>query len=318
MSDVFRPMTLGEILDRTYRLMLVYWRVFVGLGAVPAVAVGAMMIAAIAWWIISFWPQIFAQPGELPHMPIFPIVLFFASSLIAIPVYALYLPAAMHAATQANLGVKVGFGEAYAVAWQQYGRYLWLMVLLIVYIAGPFYVAGSLIGGGAWLMVRGAEPGSIPTGIFMLIPVAMLSYFGFLVYAVLMMLRFAVAFPASVVENLPARAALRRSTTLTCGGRGRIFLVMLVVYLVTYAASMVIMSVLGGIVSLGALAAMNAHITAGSMEFYVLIGLGAIAYLLSMAIYAGFTYAAMNTAIAVIYHDQRWRKDGVTPAALPA
>lgn len=28
-------------------------------------------------------------------------------------------------------------------------------------------------------------------------------------------------------------------------------------------------------------------------------------------------FAAMGTALAIIYHDQRWRKEGVFPSALP-
>jgi hypothetical protein len=319
MSEAFRPMALGEILDRTSRLMRAHWRVFTGIAVVPAAIIMLPTYGLMAWFLIALWPRIFAQGGALPHFPIYLPILFVAvGNLLPIPVFALYVPAGIYAAVQANLGAKVTLHDAYAVAWRHYGRYLWLMVLVIVYVAGPFILAAALIGGGALLMVHGAQPGSIPTGVYMLIPAAILSYLGFLVYSILMMLRFAVAYPACVVEDLPAPAALRRSTSLTCGARGRIFAAMLVVYAVVYAASMVVMIAVGIVGSLGALAATAAHVAAGSPAFFLLIGLAAIFYLTFMIVYAGFTYAAMTTVLAVIYHDQRWRKDGVAATALPA
>lgn len=319
MSEAFRPMTLGEILDRTFRLMRAHWRLFTGIATVPTAIIMLPTYGLIAWFLIAFWPQIFAQGGALPHFPVYlPILFVVVGNLLPIPVFALYVPAGIYAAVQANLGVKATFHDAYAVAWRNYGRYLWLMVLVIVYIAGPFILAAALIGGGALLMVHGSQPGSVPSGVFLLIPAAILSYFGFLVYSILMMLRFAVAYPACVVEDLSARAALRRSTSLTCGARGRIFVGMLVVYAVVYAASMVVMIAVGIIGSLGALVATASHVAVGSPAFYLLIVLGALLYLTFIVIYAAFTYAAMNTVLAVIYHDQRWRKDGVAATALPA
>ena len=319
MSEAFRPMTLGEILDRTSRLMRAHWRLFTGMATIPTAIIMLPTCGLMAWFLIEFWPQIFAQGGALPQVPIYlPILFVIFGNLLPIPVFALYMPAGSYAAVQANLGVRVTFRDAYAVARRHYGRYLWLMVLVIVYIAGPFILAAALIGGGALLMAHGAQPDSVPTGVFLLIPAAILSYFGFLVYSILMMLRFAVAYPACMVEDLPARAALRRSTTLTCGARGRIFVAVLVVYVVAYAASMVVMIAVGIVGSLGALAATMAHVAAGSPAFYLLVVLGALLYLAFMIIYAAFTYALMNTLLAVVYHDQRWRKDGAAATALPA
>jgi hypothetical protein len=50
-----------------------------------------------------------------------------------------------------------------------------------------------------------------------------------IVYAVWMALRYSLAIPASVVENLKARVAIRRSIELTRGARGRIFVLGLLI-----------------------------------------------------------------------------------------
>ena len=319
MSEVPSGLSIGQILDRVFRLTGAYWRLFTGIAAVPAAAIMAPTFGFMAWWMITIIPLVTTKTPAPPHIPIYFAFLFCLINLVPIPVFALYLPAGIYAATQANLGVKVTFSQAYSVAWRHYGRYLWLMVLVVLYLVAPLVVFAGLIGGGAALLVmHGAQPGAPPAALFLLIPAAILAYFGFLVYCILIMLRFAVAFPAAVVEDVAARAALRRSISLTCGARGRIFLVMLVVYAAMYVASMAVFIVFGVIGSVGAIASIAAHVAVGSGAFYVLVGVAALLYLLCMVLYTSFTYAAMNTALAVIYHDQRWRKDGVAPWALPA
>lgn len=319
MNEASPGMRIGQILDRVFRLMRAYGKLFAGIAAAPTAAIMVPLCALVGWWLITVMPQVTAHPGAQPHIPDVSFFIFMlVGYLIPLPVFALYVPAGIYAAVQANLGVKVTFRQAYAVAWRNYGRYFWLLVLVALYIAIPLIVLVVLIGGGGLLMVYASRPGPAPAAMFLLISAAILAYFGFLVYCILIMLRFAVAFPAAVVEDITARAALRRSTTLTCGGRGRIFLVMLVVYVAMYAASMAVIIVLGIFGSVGAVAAMSAHVAAGSVAFYVLIGLAALLYLLFMVVYTAFTYAALCTALAVIYHDQRWRKDGALQGALPA
>ena len=54
-----------------------------------------------------------------------------------------------------------------------------------------------------------------------------LLFLGAVVYAILMGLRYSLAVPACVVEDLKARQAIRRSIELSKGARGRIFLLAL-------------------------------------------------------------------------------------------
>lgn len=308
------PMSTGQILDRIYRLMRAFWKTFVAIALVPAAAIGALATAGFAFWFWTLWPQISAHPPRLPHVSVYPILLMAGMGFLLLPLFVLYLPAAIYAATQANLGIKVRFREAYSVAWRHFGRYIWLMMLLCAYLYLPLFVIAGLIGGGARWILQGSQPGAMPAGLFVLIPAVALGYCGFLVYSVLILLRFAVAFPACVVEGISARAALRRSTALTCGARGRIFLVLLVLYLVTYAANMVLTNLIGLACCIVAMPILLAHAADPSAW----VAIGAVAWFPIMVLYAVLLYAALTTALAVIYHDQRWRKDGVATLALPA
>lgn len=313
------PMTVGQILDRIYRLMRAYWQTFFGIALVPAIAVFGSAAIAMTCMAAAVLPQIVRHGEAPPHIPFYlPLTFFAFFYLIPIPIYTLYLPAGMYAATEANLGVKVTFREAYAKAWSHFGRYLGLMLLIALYVWIPFLLIGALIGGGALLITHGSADRTIPVAMFMLFPAVFLAYLGMMAYCIFIMLRFSLAFPACVVEGISARAALRRSIWLTSGALGRIFLVLLAVYAATYVASMIFVSVCGTIFACGMVAAIAAHVTVGSPVFWILIGLGGLAYLGVMVIYSALAYAAFNAALAVLYHDQRWRKDTATSFALPA
>jgi uncharacterized membrane protein len=55
-----------------------------------------------------------------------------------------------------------------------------------------------------------------------------------IIYAIFMALRYSLSVPACVVENLKARKAIRRSTKLSKGARGRIFLLGLLIFIIQF------------------------------------------------------------------------------------
>jgi uncharacterized membrane protein len=97
---------------------------------------------------------------------------------------------------------------------------------------------------------------------------------------------------------------------LTKGAKGRIFLVLLVIYAVTYAVNILLLMIFFVVGAVGAGAAILAHVAQGSPAFFILIGLAVLGYLLVLVACSLFSYAAYTTALAVIYNDQRLRKDG--------
>lgn len=305
------PMTFGQLFDRTYRLMRANLRLFLGIAAVPSSAIFVVFAAITGIFFVTLAPQISGGVAPPPTMPLCLLGVFIGAFYLILPlVYALYMPAASYAATQADRGATVTLCEAYAVGWRRFGRHLWLMILCLLYILVPVLACLLVVGLGAILMHFAMAGNSGPLVSFLLIPLGMLLYLALAVYSVLIMLRFSLAYPACVVEQLPAWASLQRSAQLTKGAKGRIFLVLLVVYALTYAVSMVCMVVFFAVGALVALVAVLAQVTPGSPAFVPLICLAALGVLVVMIITCMFSYAAFTTALAVLYHDQRLRTDG--------
>jgi len=310
-------LTFGQILDRVYRLMRAHCKLFCGIASVPAAAVFLFTAALVSFEVKIFGALMAGNPISLPAFPMYFIVIFLIGEPLLLLVCALYLPAAIHAAVQADRGVTVTFRQAYRAAWSRFGRYLWLMILWTLYLAVPIVVLAASIAIPTALMhlSAGTAPGSgFP---FILIPLIVLMYLCVIAYAILISLRFALAYPASMEEDLTARAALRRSAQLTRGSKGRIFLVILVVYAAVYAVQLACMLVLGVLASLVALGAMLAHVAVGSPAFFTLVGLGVLGYVLTIVVTVLLAYSALTTALAVLYHDQRLRKESASPAPAP-
>jgi len=228
-------------------------------------------------------------------------------------IYALYMPASSYAATQADLGVAVSFSEAYAVAWRRFGRFLWLMILGSLYMLVPVAACALVIGLGTLLMHFAMGAGSGDFAAFMLIPLGVLLYIAALVCTILMTLRISLAYPACVAEGLTAWDSLKRSIQLTKGAKGRIFLLLLVVYALTYLVTMVCILVFCAVGAIVAFVAILAHVAVGSTAFYILIGVAVLCYLLILIVSCLFSYAAFTTALAILYHDQRVRKEVFLP-----
>jgi MFS family permease len=313
------PKTFGQILDRTSRLMRTHFKLLVGIAAFPSI----LMMLAIGLMEAVIWiPMIRQFPQQPTPQAMFHnftsavlILVFVAFSLLCLVIFSIYLAAASYASTRADSGVKVTVGEAYSLALRQKARYLWLMVLMHMYLYVPLAAVLALVGLAAALLHFVAGVGAGSWSMFFLVLTLALLYLGFLVYAILIMLRFALAFPACVVEDLPAWASMQRSAKLTSGAKGRIFLVILVVYAALYAAMLAIelLAILLGAIGAIVMMVLHAHVTAP----WSYIGLGAIGIcaFAGMVLFISLTYAALVTALAVLYNDQRLRKDGPLPAS---
>lgn len=307
------PLTFGQTLDRVFRLMRSQLKLFVAMAAVPAVAMVVMMAGFFAIAFVPIFTQLPRQPDPAQMFRIFlPAILL--TTPVSLAIFALYLAASIHAAMQANLGIQVTFREAYGVAWKRIGRYLWLLFLTYVIAFLPMLVVELAMFGGMGLMTAGqTEP---PAGFFFLMPLGMLLFLGAMVYGFIMAMRFSLAFPASLAEDLPARAALRRSGQLTRGAKGRIFLVLLVVYALAYAAEMVGILVLGAAIGIGALAMAACGVQMPSATGIAGIVLAGLCFAAFLFLWMALLWAAFSMTFAVLYQDQRLRKEGPPPAPL--
>ncbi len=323
------PLTFGQILDRTYKLGRANWRLFFGIAFVPSAAFFVVFAAIAACMVPIIGPQIAAAQAAAGQAPtasavgvspyLIALLILFIYPILFL-VFALYLPAASYAATQADRCVKVTVGNAYGLAFRHFWRYLWLMILPAFYVIVPLVVigvvgavviaAGTLLGHGSYSSPGGLGAVSNPAAMFFLIPLILLVYVGLFVYCIWLMLRFSVAFPASVSEGLTAWASLKRSAKLTKGAKGRIFLVMLVVYAITYAVNIVLLMIFFVVAAVGGGIAILTHVAVGSPAFFIIIGVAVLGYMLVLVTCAMFGYSAYTTTLAVLYNDLRLRKDG--------
>lgn len=264
-SAPFALKSFGQILDHIYRLTRSHFKLLVGIAAFPScllLLVIGLLEAAVWVPMIRQWPKPPSPETLLRYLTpsvIIPVITVF--TLLCLAILSIYLAAASYASTQADSCVKVTIRESYALAWRRGGRHLWLLVLCYLYAFLPLLLTegSALIGASA--LTRGG--GTAHPALFLLISLAILLYIAALVYGIIMGLRLSLAFPACVEENLTARAAIKRSFQLARGAKGRIFLVVLVIYAVLYAAMMVVEIVTILLAAIGFFLAMalHAHLT---------------------------------------------------------
>jgi hypothetical protein len=183
-------MTFGQVLDRIFGLLRRGFWPFVGIASVPAA--GAFLLYAAMMAVMLANRNAFIQ---VPPFPDAFIRLIFEISLAAtLPlaaIFAIYAAAASWAATQADLGVKAGFREAYGIALRRAGRYLGLMALIAAIAAAPMMLIEFGMFGSIVPLASGQ---GVPNfGLFALFPVGILLS---MVWGILVGLRLALAFPA--------------------------------------------------------------------------------------------------------------------------
>ena len=301
-----QPMTVGQTLDRIWVILRRNALLLLALGAAPALSVLLSYGAVLAW----LFAEHILPPQQNENSRKLVSEWLVAAPLGSVPfflIYALFMAATCWAALAADRGESPTLRDAYRAAWRRAGRYCWLMILQCLCIAVPVIVCGAAVAGG-FVLAASAQTGRPgPAALFFLMPLVLLVYPLIFAYAVWMGLRISLAFPASVAEDLTAMEALKRSGRLTHRAKGRMFLVLLVVYAVGYAVMMVLELVGMAVVAVAALAAEGMHL--GLAQPLTLVGMGvlglgmAAVLLLCMA----GTWASYAVTFSVIYGDQRLR-----------
>lgn len=297
-----RPLTLGELLDRTAQLYRTHFLLFAGIASVytaMVLALGLLDVAAGMGFHALHMNLAQQMSVQLWFWPSYALMMILGSVAAA---------ANNRAVAWVYLGEPASIAGAYRSIRGQTGRYLWLGALKVLIAWSPLLVV-NLASTLNYVYFQGKgilpEPGQIPAPqttispqmllFFLVSAVIGLAFFPVLIYSVWMGLRYALAVPASVVENLNARAALKRSAALGKGARGGI----LALWAVTLAVGIVL-----GIFTQG---------------FFVVYALkhhyDMPAWILALQQVIGFFTNTFVTPIIQIgatlfYFDQRVRKEG--------
>jgi hypothetical protein len=296
METTLRPMSLGEILDRTAELYRTHFLLFAGISGVYAGVLLVMSLIQIG--ITQLLTAMHMHAGQQLWVTLGFLGLIFPVSVIA---GGVAIATNNRAVAWVNLGQAATIRGAYKSILPRMWTYVWLAFLIIVIIWTPFVL---LYGGYAFfLFTLGAfHPASAQhpsTQSFMLIGVVSLLFVilivAAVVYAILMGLRYSLAVPACVVENLNARKAMRRSIELSKGSRGRIFLLALLILTIEFGLVLI---------SQGAFffVAFKSHMV---LPVWAQILQQVVGFFTNTFI--GPMYA---TGLTLFYYDQRIRKEG--------
>jgi hypothetical protein len=303
MSEPLRPLTLGEILDRTAQLYRGNFLSFVGVATVPTVVILAAFIPIIA--IVAFFGV--ARAKGVPPLSIGLIALIVTIGIVAIlaaSAATVFAQAGLiRLAIGAQMGQKLKIRDALKSVWPRFGRFLGVLSLQVVFVALiPMAIAGVAIG-LLFLLLRLMDVGTVASGA----TVGAFTFLAFAVAGVVIVVRamvYSLALPASVAEDKPAWDSLQRSVKLSRGTRGRIFLMFLLVWALSMVVSMI------GYVPMMIVMAIAAAMGPGARSSIVLMVVAEIINILVNFALQTLIPPVYITALVLFYYDQRIRTEG--------
>lgn len=245
-----RPLSLGELLDRTFTLYRANFWVFVGIMALPA-ALGI----PTTFLLLQVNSALGITPGSpTPQNPaaIFAllgwyVLIFAVGTVVYSLVYAIIAAAMTHAVSEAYLGRPPTIWAAYksvrGKVWRLFGvalnvliRLIGISILVTIIVGG----VGVLVIGATTLATRSVAAGAPPAVIAIFVGLMALALYAVIIAAMAYLaLRYAVSIQALVLENLGVLASIRRSVQLTRGRRGQVFVAMLLAFIISLVGSMV-------------------------------------------------------------------------------
>lgn len=293
---MLRPLSTGEILDRTLALYRRHFWLFVGIGTLPAAVV--VLSTALRLIFLRDFAQL-PQPtagnpnaaaqamGSMALMQ----VAFLPAVLLILVVYGVAQAATVRVVQQLSLGTLSTAAEAYRAIRGHWLRWTGIALRQIWSFLWP------VLGGVVLMLIALLLPGGVkahPAAFVGLVLLGWLLLMAGFVLGVLNYLRVALAQAAGVMENLGVNASLRRSRALVAGRKGRIFLALLLVYVLHMVA--------GGLQVPFVFLAQTMH---GAQRVLLLA-----ADLLIAFIATALVSPVASIAMALFYTDERVRREG--------
>jgi hypothetical protein len=234
-----RPLTLGELLDRTFSLYRANFWLFVGIMAIPSAFSIPFNVA-----FMSARGSVFTGTPATPAGAA-SLFLFVAITLIfAWVAYSLAIGAATFAVSEAYLGRKVTVRGSFSKVRGQFWKIVSVVSVALLRAMGMFLlVEGIGVGFVAGIIAISFSLAgrSAPRTI---LPIIMgigfvLAYLAGICLWLVWSLRYAVSIPALLIERLGVLAALRRSVQLTKGRRWQLLVAVMLCSIIAYVGVIV-------------------------------------------------------------------------------
>jgi hypothetical protein len=284
MNTSLRPMTTGEVLDRSFHLYRNHFLLFTG------IAVGYSGCFLVGVFVLGS-TGLFARgldPTNIAPILLAELVLLLCS-LIG---YALGLGATVSAVSRVHLGNTAGVGSSYKATARLVPRFVRIVISIFLRMFGALILTEILISvfvGAVSSAILAA--GNSLVGRWISIIFALGILVGGVVWAFRIFCRNSLAVAACFVEQLPARQAMKRSKWLSAGYLGRIFLVFLLTGMLS--AALVYLLILPG------------AFLAAKVPNVALIAIQVTAIFIALTL--AFPIGAIATAL--FYYDLRVRKE---------
>lgn len=301
MDTNLRPLSLGEILDRTAQLYRSNFLLFAGIFSFYA---GVALVFNLAQLGLG---QLIRMP-HLAHLAWVSYVSGGVEIILLMLLIGAAVAAISRAVASAHLGEAITIRGAYAATLPRLGRYLWLstvvgvlawwpiFLLYVGFFSTAIHYRGAL-GPAAAHAATASSPAQQQAALVMGMIFMVFGLLGIpaFAYSLWMTLRYSLAVPACVLEDLKARAAIRRAIDLSKGARGRIFLLLLLIGAIKFGV--------------GALTQSFLVVAVFKHHGQVPVALNVLSQVISF-----FTTTVLGpigaAGLTLFYYDQRVRKEG--------
>jgi hypothetical protein len=291
MSKTLRPMTLGEILDRTFEIYRSRLFIFAGIAALPALAMLGVHVVDTAWihaysLIHPFRRSGVAAWGLIVGLGFYHFAAFF--QLLIMPAHVTLISALMREEA-------CSFGTALNAVYSRWRSYLRVTVLKLfaVLVVPELLAVLLLVLLIAIANVASGYDGALGFTAFMIILTAVA--LGFAAFAFLGSC-FALTMQIATLERQTGFGALRRSWQLSKGGRKRVFVMWLVILILQLAISVGV-AIIARVVLL---AVFRTKVSGAYLQSINLV----------TAVIASCLGPIYPIALTLIYYDQRIRREG--------
>jgi hypothetical protein len=296
MDSTLRPMSTGQVLDRTFHLYRNNFLLFAGISAVPP---AVLLVWQASFFLLALIPFSGGNVVASETLLILGIIALLVAYLVA---FSLATGATVYAVSRVHLGHAVRIGESYRMI----RPLVWKIVGIVVSVAIRFIGAsGVAVAAGVMpvsLMVA-FRPSLDPTALMIVIwgggLLVVVAVIVCVIWAIRLYCSYQLAVPACVLERRGVLDCLKRSRFLSKGKTvQRILLVLFLSGILTYVLSLVL-----------------------ELPAFILTMIGALnktpALAISTAIWQYLSGFAAGTiagpiatiALALLYYDERVRKE---------
>jgi uncharacterized membrane protein len=290
MAEILRPMSTGELMDRTLVLYRRNFKLFVGIASLGPATYLVFQLLTVSSTSVRAGSADRVNPFSAASLG-FGVL---AGFLIMLAGMAMAHAATVKAVAAVHLGLPIKIVEAYKALkgriWRVLGVFfcMGLLAMLAALVAGLFIVVVSITLSALGITSTSRSPAATMSA--MLVGFATVLIVG--LSAMIVWVRYALAIACCVVEDVGVVTSLKRSASLSKGSRFRVF----IIYIVFVILAAVAGAALGGLA--GAAGARIPNIPARLILVYI----------------AGFIAGALTgplatIGIALVYYDERVRKE---------